>query len=127
MDRSAWTYYAGGGNWSPNVGAAVSVFSGLDILNVSWNSYLQRCVAIYAAVLSNNVMVRTATRPEGPWSSALKIFTARAPSNGGITYDAQSHPEFNVGGGQTMYVSYSRGTGTFTSEIRLVAVEFRRP
>ena len=73
------------------------------------------------------VVVLLATRPEGPWSSALQIFTARAPSNGGTTYDAQSHPEFNVGGGQTMYVSDSRGTGTCTSEIRLVAVEFRRP
>jgi hypothetical protein len=126
-DRSAWTYYAGNGNWSTNVSAAVPVFAGLDILNVSWNAYLQRYIAIYAYPGTNKVMARTARHPEGPWSSETQIFTARAPFDGSDTYDAQAHPEFNVGGGQTMYVGYSRGTGDFTSEIRLEAVTFKQP
>jgi hypothetical protein len=49
------------------------------------------------------------------------------PNDGSDTYDAQAHPEYDVEGGQTMYVSYSRGTGDFTSEIRLEAVTFARP
>jgi hypothetical protein len=126
-DRSAWTYYAGNGTWSTNLSSAAVVFEGLDILSVSWNAYLQRYAAIYAYPLTNNVMARTATKPEGPWSGERKIFTARVPNDGSNTYDAQAHPEYDVGGGQTMYVSYSRGTGNFTSEIRLVAVTFARP
>jgi hypothetical protein len=125
-NRSAWTYYAGNGNWSSNISSAVVVFEGLDILSVSWNAYLQRYIAIYAYPLSNNVMARTATAPEGPWSGEKKIFTARAPVDGSDTYDAQAHQEYDVAGGQTMYVSYSRGTGDFTSEIRLEAVTLGR-
>ena len=121
-NRNAWTYYAGNGNWSTNLNAAVDIFAGLDILSVSWNGYLGRYIAIYAYPGTNNVMARTAMKPEGPWSSEAQIFTARAPADGSDTYDAQAHPEFDIGGGQTMYVSYSRGTGEFTSEIRLEAV-----
>jgi hypothetical protein len=126
-DRSAWTYYAGNGAWSTNLSSAAVVFEGLDILSVSWNAYLQRYIAIYAYPLTNKVMARTATKPEGPWSGERQIFTARVPNDGSDTYDAQAHPEYDVGGGQTMYVSYSRGTGDFTSEVRLEAVTFARP
>ena len=125
-NRNAWTYYAGNGNWSTNVNAAVDLFAGLDILSVSWNAYLGRYIAIYAYPGTNNVMARTAPKPEGPWSSEMHIFTARAPNDGSDTYDAQAHPEFDIGGGQTMYVSYSRGTASFTSEIRLEAVTLGR-
>lgn len=125
-DRAAWSYYAGNGNWSNDLNAAVNIFAGLDILSVSWNSYLDRYIAIYAYPGTNNVMARTATKPEGPWSAEQRIFTARAPFDGSDTYDAQAHPEFDVNGGQTMYVSYSRGTGDFTSEIRVEAVTFGR-
>jgi hypothetical protein len=124
LDRSAWTYWAGNGRWSPNLSDAISVFNGDDILNVSWNAYLGEYVAIYSEPISDEVMIRTAPRPEGPWSGERRIFTARAPAGGGWIYDALAHPEFNTGGGKTMYVSYSRATGTFSSEVRLVAIEF---
>jgi hypothetical protein len=125
-DRTAWTYYAGGGRWSSNLSDAISVFSGADILNVSWNAYLGQYVAIYSEPVSDDVMIRSAPRPEGPWSGEQRIFTARAPSGGGWIYDALPHPEFNLGGGKTMYVSYSRGTGEFSSEVRVVAVTLGR-
>jgi hypothetical protein len=124
LDRSAWTYWAGNGRWSPNLSDAISVFSGDDIVNVSWNAYLGEYVAIYSEPISDEVMIRTAPRPEGPWSGERRIFTARAPAGGGWIYDALAHPEFNTGGGKTMYVSYSRATGAFSSEVRLVAIEF---
>jgi hypothetical protein len=124
LDRGAWTYYAGNGQWSPNLGDAVSVFSGDDILNVSWNAYIGAYVAIYSYPLSNDVMVRTAPRPEGPWSGERRIFTAMAPAGGGTVYDALAHPEFNDA--QTMYVSYTRATGTFSAEVRLVSLTLGR-
>jgi hypothetical protein len=54
----------------------------------------------------------------------MECVTAMAPVGGGWVYDAQAHPEFNVGGGKTMYVTYSRATGAFASEVRLVAIAF---
>jgi hypothetical protein len=41
--------------------------------------------------------------------------------------DAQAHPEYNLNGGQTMFVSYSHATGPFSSEFHLVSVELQLP
>jgi hypothetical protein len=96
------------------------------IMNVSWNDYLQSYVAVYNAPFSPHVMMRTAPKPEGPWSREVTAFDALAALNGGSSvHDAQAHPEFNGNGGQVMYVTYSHSTGAFTSELRLVSVELK--
>jgi hypothetical protein len=123
LNRSAWTYYARNGTWSSQISDAVSVVTADNILNISWNAYLQRYVAVYSAPLSLDVMMRTASNPEGPWSGEVKVFAAMPPVQGGNVYDAQAHPEFNVDNGRVIYVSYSRATGNFSSEVRLVSVE----
>jgi hypothetical protein len=121
-DRSAWTYYAGNGVWSARISDSVSVFTGDSILSVAWNSYLHQYVSVYSAPFSQNVMIRTSPKPEGPWSAEVVAFTAMKPASGNV-YDAHAHPEYDANGGQTIYVTYSRATGTFSSEIRLVSVE----
>jgi hypothetical protein len=106
---------------------ALPVFTGNPILNVSWNDYLQQYVAVYNSPLSENVMMRTAPNPEGPWSREVMAFTALKPAPGQSPVDdAQAHPEYNVNGGQTMFVTYSHATGEFTSEIRLVSVQLSK-
>lgn len=123
-----WTFYAGNGVWSPKVSDAISVFNGgPGILSVSWNSFLQRYVAVYSAVFSQNVMIRTSSEPEGPWSGETVAFVAMMPSSGNV-YDAHAHPEYDLNGGQTIFVSYSRATpAPFSSEVRLVSVTLQRP
>lgn len=127
LDLSSWTFYAGNGSWSSKLSDAQFVFTGNPILNVSWNSYLQRYVAVYNSPLSLPVMMRTAPAPEGPWSREVQAFTA--VSNSGSVDDAQAHPEYNINGGQTMFVTYSSGsgTGTFSSQFHLVAVQLQKP
>lgn len=128
QDRSTWTFYGGNGVWSPKVSDAISVFNGgPGILSVSWNSFLQRYVAVYSAVFSQNVMIRTSSEPEGPWSGETVAFVAMTPSSGNV-YDAHAHSEYDVNGGQTIFVSYSRATpAPFSSEVRLVSVTLQRP
>jgi hypothetical protein len=126
QDRSAWTFYAGNGNWSSQVGDAVSLFSGDNILSVSWNNFLQSYVAIYSQVFSQNVMIRTSPKPEGPWSGETVAFVAMQPSSGNV-FDAHAHSEYDVSGGQTIFVTYSRTTpAPFSSEVRLVSVKLQR-
>jgi hypothetical protein len=125
QNRSAWTFYAGSGNWSPQPSNAVPVFEGESILSVDWNSYLGLYIAVYSAQFSQNVMIRTAKVPEGPWSDETVAFTAMQPASGN-TYDAHAHSEYALNGGQTIFVSYSRSLPTpFTSEVRLVAVQLK--
>ena len=128
QDRSAWTFYAGNGNWSANIHEVVSVFNGgSGILSVSWNSYLQQYVAVYSQTFSQDVMIRTAPNPEGPWSGERVAFVAMQPASGNV-YDAHAHAEYDLNGGQTIFVSYSRGLPTaFSSEVRLVSLTLQRP
>jgi hypothetical protein len=68
--------------------------------------------------------MRTSVNPEGPWSSEIVAFVAMQPTSGNV-YDALVHAEYDSNGGQTIYVSYTRSTpAAFSSEVRLVAVEF---
>ncbi len=125
-DLSAWSYYAGGGNWSPQISDAMSVFENANILSISWNDYLQQYVAVYSQLFSQNVLMRTAPAPEGPWSREITAFVAMQPTSGNV-YDAHAHAEYDLNGGQTIFVTYSRATGAFTSEVRLVEVQLGRP
>lgn len=123
QDRGAWSFYAGNGNWSAQISDAVTVFNDANILSISWNPYLQRYLAVYSPPFSQNVVLRTSTNPEGPWSSEIVAFVAMQPAGGNV-YDALAHVEYDFKNGQTIYVSYSRSTPVpFSSEVRLVAVE----
>jgi hypothetical protein len=122
QNPAAWSYYSGNGNWSPQASSAVSVFTGFNILSVAWNSYLNLYVTVYSAPLSNDVLIRSAPSLTGPWSDPVLLFTAMAPTSNNV-YDAHAHPEYDVNGGQTFFGTYSRSTGAFTSEIRLVEVQ----
>jgi hypothetical protein len=125
QDRSAWTFYAGNGNWSARVGDAITVFNDASILSVSWNGFLQRYLAVYSPPFSQNVVMRTSVNPEGPWSSEVVAFVALQSTSGNV-YDALAHVEYDSNSGQTIYVSYSRSTpAPFSSEVRLVAVDFQ--
>ena len=128
QDRSAWSFYAGNGNWSSNITDAISVFNDANILSISWNAYLQRYLAVYSPPFSQNVVLRTSENPEGPWSSEIVAFVAMQPAGGGNVYDALAHAEYDANGGQTIFVSYSRATpAPFSSEVRLVSVTLQLP
>lgn len=126
LNLSAWTYYAGNGHWSPQIEDAIWVFDNANILSVSWNEYLQQYVAVYSQLFSQNVVMRTAPNAEGPWSREVTAFIAMQPASGNV-YDAHAHTEYDINGGQTIFVTYSRATGAFTSEVRLVSVQLQRP
>lgn len=123
QNKSAWSYFAGNGTWSASLSDAMPVFTGLDIMSVSWNNYLQRYVAVYDKLGTQDVVMRTAPAPEGPWSEELVLFHSLLNADGSDAYDAQAHAEFEANGGQTIYVTYSNGLpGGFASVIRVVQV-----
>jgi hypothetical protein len=58
-------------------------------MSVAWNDHLKKFVMLYTNTV-NNVVMRTADRPEGPWSQAKTIVnTVDVP--GGI-YAPYIHP-----------------------------------
>ena len=124
LERDAWQFYHGRGVWSADLAGATTVFRGSDMMSVFYNEYLERYVAVYSQPLGTRVMLRTARQPEGPWSQASALFEGSdSQSFMGWIYDALAHPELSTDEGRTMYITYSRNTGPFRTEFRLVAVE----
>ena len=123
LDPDAWSYFAGEDRWSADVSDAASLFSGMDMTSVHRNEHLDRLVAIYSESFSEVVSMRTAERPEGPWTAPVTAFEAEAPAGDGNAYCGLGHAELMGDGGRLEYVSYYRGTGDWEGEVRLVEVE----
>jgi hypothetical protein len=80
-DLAAYEYYTPLG-WLkglPFLAVQVVWAPGSEIL--AWNDYLKKFVMLYTNTL-NNVVMRTAAKPEGPWSSAKTIVTSAAVPGG---------------------------------------------
>jgi len=123
-DKSTWQYYGDDTGWSDSQQNLSTLFHGNDIMSVSYNEYLQKFVAVYSEPLSRNIKIRTAPAPEGPWSNALQVTQALDSGNtNGWVYDALAHPEFNENNGSTQYITYTRDTGFFQREMRLLRID----
>ncbi|WP_197379891.1 DUF4185 domain-containing protein [Mycolicibacterium mengxianglii] len=89
-DNSAYEYYTPFG-WIRNTPylALQVVWAPGSEMSVAWNEHLKKFIMLYTNTL-NNVVMRTADKPEGPWSQAKTIVgTTQVP--GGI-YAPFIHP-----------------------------------
>ncbi len=93
-------------------------------VSVSYNAYLHCFIAVHSGVFSNKIFIRTARRPEGPWSAPQELFTGMPPASGSVNYAGQELPELAKNHGKTIYVSYYHPTGFLQGELRLVEVTF---
>lgn len=125
LTRAAWEYYTGS-SWSPRRSDLEALFAGAPIMDVFFNTFLERYTAIYSRPLSRDVALRTARALTGPWSDELVLFRADSERD---VYDALPHREFAEAGGQVQYITFSRptGTGWFDAELPIVRVELDRP
>ena len=127
-DRAAWEFYAGEGRWTADARQATPVLEGAPMLSVHWSPFLHCYLAAYSIPLANKIAIRTASRPEGPWSSPLIAADCLPPLTGGNagSYSGVGHPELAGEGGRVEYLTYYRETGSFQGEIRLLEVTFDR-
>jgi hypothetical protein len=124
LQRSAWRFFNGAKKWARSPTGATAVFDGNTILSVFHAEFADCFIALYSRPLDSRVVLRTAPRPEGPWSEEVVLFNALAPyTEPAWIYDALAHPEYARDGGRVQYVTYSRATGPADFEFRLVRVE----
>jgi hypothetical protein len=104
---------------------------GAPELTVHWNEHLGQYLAVHGVFRGWAIALRTADRPEGPWSEP-RLYFGGVPSPPGLnvwdTYvdSALAHPELSRDGGRIEYLTYHRGTGIFwTGETRLLEVVFK--
>jgi hypothetical protein len=126
LDRAAWRFYAGGAGWSTDFHDAVRIFDGAPQLTVHFSPHLGKYLAVYGVPLADDIAIRTADHPEGPWSDARVVGSGLPPSNTDVTWDYAmlAHPELAVDGGRREYLTYYRPLGGLDGEMRLVELSF---
>jgi hypothetical protein len=114
FERDAWEFWTGH-EWSPNLADALSLLEADTMFSVHYNPHVRRYLAFYGERERGEIIMRSALRPEGPWSPPMRVLATEAA----IT-DVVSHGEFRRGGGQYEYLSYH-----VDSELRLVELELQ--
>lgn len=123
LDPPAWAYYTFHGDWSAELEQSALLFGGSNMMTVFHIERIGVFAAVYSKPLTNDVMLRTAPRPWGPWSEEIHLFSTELPQRDpSWVYDAMAHPEFSTNEGMTLYITYSRALGESLSEMRLVEV-----
>jgi hypothetical protein len=69
--------------------------------------------------------MRTAPELTGPWTRAATTLIARAPAPGSHDDSAKEHWELSSDGGRKLLVTYARGTGSLSGEVRAAEVTMR--
>lgn len=123
-ERTAYEVWDGT-NWVTDFTQVASLFKQVPgAVSVSWNQHLEHFIAIHSLALSNKVVMRTSSTPQGPWSEPIDLFEAEAPETG-VNYAGEQHPELAKQKGQTIFVSYYHPLpGFIKGELRLVEVSF---
>jgi hypothetical protein len=131
-DGRAYEFWDGSA-WVPDVTSARPVMlhsspSAEEVkggMTVSWNPHLDQYIATYVPGGSQNVVMRTAPELTGPWTRAATTLITRVPAPGSDNYSAKEHLELSSDGGRTLVVTYARGTGFLSGEVRAAEVTMR--
>ncbi len=123
LEREAWRFHSENGRWVADWRRATEIMQGGTEVSVHWNQHLRRYLAITSQGLSGEMELRTAPRPEGPWSRPHAIGTGLQPDerrqwSGG----AIAHAHLARDGGRRQYVTFRRSRGAFGSEIRVLEI-----
>ena len=124
-DRAQWTFWNGSA-FSADAAKAAPVFDGSPAVSVQFNAHLGRYLALYSIPVGNDIGLRTADRPEGPWSDQLTVTsTPPPPTAGAWNYAGVGHPELAKDSGRIEYLSYFHDLGNFDGEMKLLEITFR--
>jgi hypothetical protein len=105
-------------SWSPTPSTLLELFGdAAPEMTVNRLSGSPGFVATYTSLgLGGAIMVRFASRPEGPWSDALKVYHCPEADRGLLVYGAKSHPELATVDGE-LIITYCVNTGSLTEHM----------
>ena len=126
-ERTAYRFWDGT-NWVTDVQHAQSILHDIpNSLSVSYNPFLQQFLAVNSGTYltsPNQVLMRIAPNPEGPWSEPAVLLAGEPPAINMIDYAGLEHPELATGDGRKIVISYFHPLGFLKGELRLVEIAF---
>lgn len=111
LTRTGWRFLDEDGQWVDRHQKAQELFDGAPTMSVHFSAHAGAFVAVYAAPGTASVVVRTAPRPEGPWSRAEEIHRPFVAVPGTRVHSAVLHPELAREGGAIDYLTYMDSAG----------------
>lgn len=121
-----WRFYAGDGKWSANLNDAVgvtgNVVSEYSVERLTQNGKMRYMMVHSEPLLGKRIFLRTAQRPEGPWSKPRVIYTVPDVEMDAafFTYAAKGHLQFSRPG--ELLVSYVVNSNDFGKAIRNASI-----
>lgn len=98
LDFDRWEFYAGTG-WQPDYPKATPLCDQLGAeFSVSWQPKLKQFITVYTEMgMSDKIMLRTAPKPEGPWSAQRVVYDCPDShlDKDYFCYAARCHPELS--------------------------------
>jgi hypothetical protein len=82
-------------------------------------------VAFYMPPVSEEIVMRTAPAPQGPWSRPIHVGWGAPAADDAWDYALVAHPELARDDGRVQVLSYTRPSGFLAAETRLVEVHLR--
>lgn len=130
-DFSAWEFFDGTG-WSSDFGRIAGLFG--DCANeftVSYEDTLHRFIVIYTENgASENINMRLAPEPEGPWSDPVTVYECpeKEWNRNILLYAAKGHPSLSVSPGELIvsYIANSIDFNDLLKDARLYNPQFLR-
>ncbi len=127
LTREGWQYFAGSKGWVSEASSASEIMQAAPQLSVHYNPYLACYVAFYGLPLENGLALRTAPRPEGPWSAPRRFHEGIAPVGPDQwNYCGLAHAALQREGGRVELMTYYRTTGFLQGEIRLLELRLEK-
>lgn len=125
-ERDAFEFFDGS-SWVVEIDAAAVVIENASAgVSVSFNAHLGRYLCVTSKLLSDDVILRTAERIEGPWPDTGVVIPAGEggilPAGEGTNYLALEQPALSDPDGTSVVISYSRPLGSFRGEVRLARI-----
>jgi uncharacterized protein DUF4185 len=122
-DRSAYRFWDGAG-WAEGLESARPILSGVaaGLGSVAWSSRLGSYVSAHSDICSSGkLLVRSAPRPEGPWSEPATVDLSPLGATS-ESYAGMLHPE--LGNGAEMWFSFYRPEKDGHGKVRLGKIRF---
>jgi hypothetical protein len=124
LDRLAWRFFDGK-DWVADWRAGAKIFEGAPLMSVHFSEDLGRFVAFFLVPLGTSLAMRTAPRPEGPWSTAEAFGEGAAAGDGNWDYGLAAHHELAREGGRVEYLSYFQPGSFLNGKVHLIEVTWR--
>jgi len=114
---AAYQYFVAGAGYTGSYAEATIVTEGTAAFSVTYNAYLSAYLELYVEPFAPWVSVRTASAPEGPFSSKLNVWPCSLPADdpNAYCYAAFEHPQLDSASGRRVAFSYSTNSTKFAS------------